>query len=276
MKMENVYYINLNSATERKSAFSRRFMQFADPSWRLTRFEAISAQDQRVQGYPGASTVSEKACFLSHMHLMDKAIFNNTKPFLICEDDCLMGPYTAPLLEKSLDFLKDKDWDLVFTQVGLSSIAQVKPLLKVHRALYPIKSVSFHPLKTYDWSGASCYLVNPKSAKKFRSVFSNSGRLDEPYDFFIRRMIREGHLNALFTFPFLTSLSVVEGDSFIQNHFTQRIGMALAAFGNLMCVNADEVEIQKNLDLLRSFQVDRLNQGLGLLAGVLGQLEMSQ
>ncbi len=273
--MENIYYINLNRASDRKAAFSQRFIQFADPSWRLTRFEAISAEDQRVQIYPGSIIASEKACFLSHIHLIDKAISINSKPFLICEDDCLMGLYTAPLLERSLNFLSGKDWDLVFTQVGLSSISQIKPLLKVHRALYPIKSVSFHPLKTYDWSGASCYLVNPKSAKKLRMLFSNLNKLDEPYDFFIRRMVREGQLNALFTFPFLTSLRIVEGDSSIQSNAVQRIGMALAAFGNLMCVNADELEVQNNLDLLRSFQVDRLNQGFGLLAGVLGQLEMT-
>ena len=84
------YYINLETAVERREQIEANFSAHAASGWTLTRFAATDAALAADSQVPGTLTSAEKACFLSHRALL-RSLQDAVGPVMILEDDAIIG-----------------------------------------------------------------------------------------------------------------------------------------------------------------------------------------
>ena len=128
------FYINLDSANERKLQIERNFLENKGVEWSMSRYAAVDARYIENQMIPGSLSPSEKACFLSHKNLI-KENSNSEDPFLIMEDDAIFGKHTCAIVKSILSSGLDFDWDILFTDVAVPRIETMSDLVKRRQRL---------------------------------------------------------------------------------------------------------------------------------------------
>ena len=146
-------------------------------------------------------------CYLSHAKLIE-ANLGDDEPIFILEDDAAFGRKTCLYVDLALKNEAQKlDWDLIYTDVGVTSIGAMADLVQMKRRLAARKQVEAISLKTLPFIAATAYIVNAKSLSKLHRLLSESPAINIPYDLMLRKLVQEGRLNAYVLFLFLTSIS---------------------------------------------------------------------
>ena len=197
-------YINMQHAIERR-AFVENTIQACkfSPSIFWERFEGIAVDDATVaQISTNGLKRPHVGCFLSHLTCIKSAPANG-RHLLVAEDDVLFSPHTEALLNRAVEQLGNTEWDILFTDVCITS---VHDMLKLFIARKTTPQVILN-LRTLGFCGATCYVINAASKRKVIDALSAFDIMHCPYDLFLRQKIYEGWLTAFATFPFITTLS---------------------------------------------------------------------
>lgn len=112
---EGVFYINLDSRTDRKELFEKRAEEVGVVAERIS---AITPLESEVfplyQGHNDPQRKFKVGCTLSHQHVIRLAKEKGLKNCLIFEDDCVFLEDYKIEIQKCVDELKDIEWDLFY------------------------------------------------------------------------------------------------------------------------------------------------------------------
>lgn len=153
-----IYYINLDKATDRK----KRFIKNNESHFKLNRIKAISPNDNFyknvniIKPLHCNNTDLEICCSLSHLKALHKAYHDNTDFALIMEDDMYFLKYPN---WKDLINSAPSDWDIL-------------QLYTINTTIYKTKNINWivHNLGDH-FSSCGAYLVNKKSLEKILNKF---------------------------------------------------------------------------------------------------------
>jgi GR25 family glycosyltransferase involved in LPS biosynthesis len=200
----DTYYINLESAKDRRHFVEESFRQYGDRNGRLHRVEAVDAARVVADAVPGKISDTEKACFLSHRRAIEHSRRDGAHS-LIIEDDTQFGPSTFGMLDRLGNALDA--FDLVFTDLDFCDVNYMFQFFLLHRELSRDGTFRLLGLKGTPFFGAAAYIVNARSKEKILGLIDGLSSFEFPYDIQLRNWVEAEQLKAGFTFPFLTTLS---------------------------------------------------------------------
>jgi len=243
------FYINLDSETDRKLSITSSFASNADSRWLLTRVPAIDVSYVAQNQIKGTLRAEEKACFLSHR----KIIADNAEAgrnIFILEDDVIFGKKTCYFVDLFLNgTAKNLDWDILFTDVGVTHIGVMADFLLQKRKLLGKNQINIVNLDEVVFFGATAYIINKKSLGKVSKILSDVDKFNIPYDTFLRKLVHDRELNGYVLFPFVTSLSDLSRKSQVQPEQTASADRTWNLFRQLIwfegSVTAHEAMLQE-------------------------------
>ena len=257
------FFINLDRATSRRETIQRTFSSLKPRDLRLERFAAIDVAHVREKNVQGKLTEVEKACFLSHSTIV-KANTKQNENVWILEDDQTFSAKTFGLVSNFFETKsQDLEWDLMYTDVGISSIGVMADLFRYRRDLMRKNSIECLNLQKMPFFGATSYIINRKSIAKIAS-FMEETTLDIPYDLLLRKLIYEGKLNGFVTFPFLTTDSDEAANSSIQKSEFAQTDLIWSLFRRLTWLDGDSFDPTPLLNGIWS-GLDKRSQLYGVL-----------
>jgi GR25 family glycosyltransferase involved in LPS biosynthesis len=257
------FYINLDNAVARRNSIEDSFARHNNCGWTLERFQAVDADYVKANKVPGTLRDEEKACFLSHRKLIGENA-NADEPIFVLEDDTCFAELTFATVDGLLRPPTPLvDWDLLFTDVGISSIGAMAELARLRRELISKQQIKLLDLKLLPFFGSSAYIVNKNSLEKLSRIMS-AEHLNVPYDLLLRTMICDGTLRAFVTFPFLTSNSEHALTSTQQPKSTERTDLIWTLFKRMIWIDGDSFDPTAALDEI-SKSVDQRSAAYGRL-----------
>lgn len=252
MAAMDCFYINLDSAKDRRLHIEKNFAAYKKPGWTLTRFPAIDKAYVERNNIAGAAKPAEKACFLSHQILMGRHL-GDDKSYLILEDDAAFGARTCTLIDTVLDHNKNLDWDILFTDVCIANMLTMFELVKHRQNLGEKKiDVEVMNLRGVEFAGSTAYIVNGKSKLKVHKALSAYTNVDLPYDLFLRQLSHCGALNIHSLFPFVTTVSDYCDDSQIKIAGLNPVDLALNMFRKMIWIERNLNRCRSAIELFRS------------------------
>lgn len=134
--VDNIYYINLNSRTDRLKQIQAEISKY---NIKAKKFEGVRVNDQDLQKYlelrPDLSehdvnlARSRLGCTKSHLNIIEKAKFNNYDCVFIMEDDCHFIRDPRLVLNKAFhDLKKLPECDILY--LGANFLSDIIPLSK--------------------------------------------------------------------------------------------------------------------------------------------------
>lgn len=208
------YYINLDSATDRRASVERNVAEHLPAHWRVERFAAIDKATARA--WPGSSRDADKACGLSHRGVIERSLQHDGHA-MVLEDDVLFGPRSAANIESALASLPDGSWDLLYTDICVPHLQSMLELLQFRRQLVAAGQATFLDLAQMQFAGATAYIVHRDAKARVLALFDRQRSLEQPYDLFLRDRFAARELTGRVVFPFPTSLSEHAESSSIQD-----------------------------------------------------------
>ena len=246
------FYINLDSATERRARLENNFNTIKKPNWNLARFAAIDADYITKNNITGTASPGEKGCFLSHKILIGQNL-ERPGPMMIVEDDAAFGYRTCTLVDTILQQNKDIEWDILFTDVCITSLKKMIDLLHHRRDLTAKKiDIAFMELVQMGFAGSTAYIVSAKSKKKLHDLLAAAHVIDLPYDLYLRHLIHTGALKSYSLFPFVTSLSDFSEDSQIKAADADRPDIAWNVFRKMVWVERNLPKCKIGLESVKN------------------------
>jgi GR25 family glycosyltransferase involved in LPS biosynthesis len=246
------FYINLDSATERRARLESNFNAVKKPNWTLARFAAIDTDYIKQNEIRGTTSPGEKGCFLSHKFLIGQNL-DREGPILIVEDDAAFGYRTCTLIDAILKQNETLDWDILFTDVCITNLKKMIDLLQYRRDMTAKKiDIAFMELIKMGFAGSTAYIVNAKSKKKLYDLLAVADVIDLPYDLYLRHLIHSSKLNGYSLFPFVTSLSEFSEDSQIKSAATDRPDIAWNMFRKMVWVERNLAKCKTGLESVKN------------------------
>ena len=151
VKIEKMYYINLNESVERNKQFLENYKKYNTkiPFERFSAIKSTKAVNKVKKG--------ELGCSLSHMVILDK--ISKSKPgwYLVCEDDCvgdLNSISTNIYLRNIIKYRREKKYINLFTR---------EPEFKDKK----------YDLNITGWNTSS-YIVTPEGANIAKNIIRNN------------------------------------------------------------------------------------------------------
>jgi GR25 family glycosyltransferase involved in LPS biosynthesis len=130
------------------------------------------------------------------------------KTYLIMEDDAQFGVRTCTLIDVVLKPNAHVDWDIMYTDLCIPNLVNMRELLNFRRDLRKNKTeVAFMDLCGVGFAGTTAYIVKCKSKHKLHKALASYRPIDLPYDLFLRQQSHAGSLKIFSLFPFVTTLS---------------------------------------------------------------------
>lgn len=209
------FFINLASATPRRTFLEGNFAANAAPGWYLNRVEATTADEMRARAVPGGLRDTEKACFTSHRRAIEEAL-EAPGHALILEDDACFGPSTCARIAAALAQLPADGWDLVYTDLVIFDPVQMTQLLQLRRALAAGGATTLIDLAATGYCGATAYVVHEAFKPGLAAMLNAEPALETAYDIVLRELVRTGRARGFAAFPFPTTLSPLGDASQIQ------------------------------------------------------------
>jgi GR25 family glycosyltransferase involved in LPS biosynthesis len=245
------FYINLDAAEERRTRVETNFSVCRKPGWTLTRFPAIDKTYVERNAIPGATRPGEKGCFLSHQFLMEQQLADE-KTYLIMEDDAQFGVRTCTIIDTVLKRNAQLDWDIMYTDVCIPNVVNMRELLNFRRDLRRNKTeVAFMDLCGVGFAGTTAYIVNGRSKHKLHEALASYRPIDLPYDLFLRQQSHAGSLKIFSLFPFVTTLSDYSDESQIKAAGANTIDTAWNMFRKMIWIERNLKNCNATLDLLK-------------------------
>jgi len=247
------YFINLDSAADRKSRVEQNFEACKKPGWTLARFPAVDKDYVARNAIAGITRPGEKGCFLSHQLLMEQRL-GDDKTYLILEDDAQFGVRTCTLIDMVLKRNADLDWDIMYTDVCIPNEITMFELLRYRRELRKKRiDVAFINLCGVGFAGTTAYLVNGKSKRKVYEALRayTSASIDLPYDLFLRQLSHRNALKIYSLFPFVTTVSEFSDESQIKAAGTNSLDMAWNMFRKMIWTERNLARCKSTLEMLK-------------------------
>ena len=124
------HYINLKAATARRARLEAQVQALPPGQWVLQRFEAIDANSDECRLAQGRISEREKGCFLSHKALLTQMLHSGVEiPFMVWEDDVLVGPSAHGAVERFLAQAAPSTWDILYTDLIVPDLGSMLELL---------------------------------------------------------------------------------------------------------------------------------------------------
>lgn len=227
------FYINLDSAAQRREYLENNFNAVKSPHWRLSRYPARDAAFVAAHNLPGRLRPAEKACFASHRDLIHQSM-QFEGHVMILEDDAQFGQKTCAAIDQQIianPMLTG--WDIIYTDVCIPNIEDMVQLIRGRQQLEP-ERLNFFDLRAVPYAGATAYIVNQHSKRKVHDLLSQMPSLDVPYDLYLKKLVMEGKITALAAFPFVTTLSDYSESSQIQQGGHQATETVLNLFRKMI------------------------------------------
>lgn len=244
------YYINLESAKVRSQSLEKNYQEQVTSSWPLHRINATNTQDIEALGVSGNLTLTEKACFFSHVKALEESLSNHDHAFIL-EDDAHFGVYSNHAIEQAIRSLEDQPWDILYADLGLTNPANMVEFFMLRKELFAQGNRAWKLLKLENiaFVGATAYIVNRNSKKKLHQFLKSQASLNIPFDLVLRNLVWSKNLLAFMIFPFATTLSALADSSQIQIQQTEVIELVWNAFRRLVWLEADDLGSPKNPNL---------------------------
>jgi GR25 family glycosyltransferase involved in LPS biosynthesis len=264
------HYINLKAATARRARLEAQVQALPPGQWVLQRFEAIDADSDECRLAQGRISEREKGCFLSHRALLTQMLHSGVEiPFMVWEDDVLVGPSAHGAVERFLAQAAPSTWDILYTDLIVPDLGSMLELLTKSRKLRPRQEVEVLDLRGRSFAGASAYLVNPRSLQKVVAALDSVAALNEPVDLLLRRFIHEGALSARALFPFVTTVSDASLQSQIQPNADTGTDLAWTLFRRLMWSECQAESLYPMCNQLSSLHPDPESSVMGVITAAL-------
>lgn len=209
------YYINLDSATGRRTHLEENFSACKAAHWTLQRFPAIDAQSAHTRAFPGPLRPAEKACFLSHRQVLQSCL-GDEKDILVMEDDTLFGMRSCSAIDSFLQHGGTGAWDIIYTDIIVPRLETMVELIQYRHQLTAAGRFTLLDLGKMMFAGTSAYIVNGKSKRKLAGLLECANGLEIPYDLYLRQLIQDRRLAGFAFFPFVTSVSEYSEASHVQ------------------------------------------------------------
>jgi len=256
-------YINLEAQAERKAALEDSFARCCQvPDWKLQRFSAVDSAYVAANRIPGTISSGAKGCFLSHQHIL-RANLGDEEDIFMLEDDALFSPKTFLYLPQILESLRERDWDILFTDTLILEIPAMISLINMRRQLMPANEVTMFDLAGLVFAGSTAYVVNGRSKRKLSGLLDVVTEHNAPYDLFLRKVIHDGGLKAYACFPFLTSVSEHANASQIQTEDGQVSLVLWNTFRRMIWIDRSLDENRELLQAIEARTVDDETQMFG-------------
>lgn len=266
--MLNVYYINLEGATDRRTALEKNLAQFASNKFAIHRINAFDKSYVKTNAVPGKISDSEKGCFLSHIKAIEMSL-ERPGPALILEDDARLFTKFLSVINKILPQIESNS-DLTFLDITVSDFKSMCILNRIHREL--TDSNEFNLLRTsdIDFSGSAAYLLTDNSKKKILNTISQCSVLDEPYDIFLKRLIKTNEISSGFVFPLIATKSDDSLNSSVQQS-GDFLNIVWHSFSKLMFCEFDVAmkNSRADIDLIPESILNERDKLFGKIATVL-------
>ena len=260
------HYINLKTATARRVALEAQLLALPTGQWTAQRFEAIVAESELCRRTPGRISIREKACFLSHRGLLTQELKKAAPdPFMVWEDDVLLGESAHWTVDRFLHQADSSAWDILYTDFIVPDLGSMLELLARRRRLHLRKEVEILDLKGRPFAGASAYVVNPKSLQRIVSLLNSVPVLDEPIDLLLRRLIHQGDLQGYALFPFVTTVADTSLQSQIQIDAASGTDLAWTLFRRLMWTDCQVESLYPMCNQLSSLHPDPESSIMGVI-----------
>lgn len=205
------YFINLDSAVERKESLQQSFKASAPQGLTLERIGAVSGDDIRRSPLLGKLRDTEKACILSHRKAIE-ATTRDQGNSLILEDDAIPGAIGFEVLNGLLQG-DHGDVDVIFTSALVSNTDFIFNQYLLYRNSLNSKQVHLLDMQGLQTAGCDSYIVCSRSKNKLLELLGEIESYNVEYDLLMKQWIHEGRIKALLVFPFLTCLSSLSDTS---------------------------------------------------------------
>lgn len=267
----HIHYINLDSAPQRREALETSFSQTSLLSgWALSRFTAVSIDDERVKKIAGSCSDNEKACFLSHASLVKQASESMDVHWIV-EDDARFWPQSFAAVSTFIENNEEVEWDILFTDITIRSFGTMVDLYLARQKISPTQ-IEYIDIGTCPFCSAVSYVINPNSAKKVAKVLAAPSSINKPWDIHLASAVQEGKLNAFFTLPFVTSLTPHAQSSQIRDMPLDVAAVLERSFRNLLSVSPDTQLIKEMLNQIDTKFVDDKADCFGkIMAGFMSE-----
>ena len=251
------FYINLDSASERRVKFENNFNALKKPHWNLSRFSAVDTEFVKKQDVKGESSPAEKGCFLSHKTIIGANLAHD-RPIFLLEDDAILGARTCALVDRVLAQNDNPDWDILFADVCIPQVHAMVDTLRLRRELAAKKiEITFLSLTKMNFVGSTAYLVNAKSKQKLYDLLNAADELNIPYDLYLRGLAHISALKVFALFPFVTSLSEFSEVSQIRLAGVNRKQAAWNMFRKMIWMERNLADCKSDLEFLKSTLTDK-------------------
>jgi GR25 family glycosyltransferase involved in LPS biosynthesis len=237
------YYINLDSAQQRRIRLEANFSAHRLEHWALHRFPAVAAHSADEAKFPGTLQPGEKACFLSHRQLL-RSCLGDDKTILVMEDDTSFGRHSCAAIENFLQHSGTGPWDIVYTDIIVPRLETMVELIHYRHQLTAAGRFTLLDLSNLMFAGTSAYIVNGRSKRKLVALLEAADRLDVAYDLYLRKLIQEKRLAGFVLFPFITSIADHSDVSQVQSGEMLNTDRIWNSFRKLIWIDRD-LEAQK-------------------------------
>ena len=188
---------------------------------------------------------------------------------MILEDDAMFGPNTCASIEKTLQSIGDDNWDLIYTNVGVTELSAMARLLYMRRhAESSDGNLVLLDAKTLGFAGADAYIVNERAKEKLLDLI-DVRPLDIQYDLFLRELVVIEKLRGLVIVPFPTTLSPLADETQIQHPIAGSFARAVNSFRHLVWADRTFSTVAAELDMLPPDLVDEESALFGRIASAL-------
>ncbi len=257
------FYINLESATQRRSAIEANFAESRKQGWSLERIAAIDTAYVARAEIPGSIRPAEKACFLSHRNAVFHSLGNDDHAFIL-EDDSVFSPKTCAAVDALMATPPSPNWDILFTDIGLSDIATMVELILLRNQIDPTRAVKTLNLKSIGFFGATAYVINKASKAKVFALLNAAPNFDVAYDLYLRNLVAQSRVQAHAVFPFVTTSSDLGDTSTVQPGSDKTTDLIMSLFRKVIWIDGG---VAAHRDVL-----SQIDQSLGEDARALGTL----
>jgi GR25 family glycosyltransferase involved in LPS biosynthesis len=260
-------YINLKSAADRRLELEKNIRSIQPNPWTIERFDAIDINHIKTINLPGKIRPSEKACFLSHVSVLEEMRSKNPKePFIVWEDDVVIGEISHIAISQFLKQIHPNQWDILYTDLIIPDLKSMLDLFILRKKLKSQNQIEIIDLTNHIFAGATSYLINPDSLDKILKPLKDLQSINEPFDLILRRLIHQKAIRGHALFPFATTVSNNSLNSQIQPDSTIGTDLAWTIFRKLMWAEASPEDLYVLSNRLSSLHPDPESSIMGMIA----------
>lgn len=257
--MVRCFYINLESAKNRKKDLESDFLRNKTKNFQLTRIQAIHAKE--IGENKGQITKTDRAVNRSHLKALKEAQ-KATEISAIMEDDTFFFKETFPILERLIRKIPDSPPIVIYTDIMVTTPNWIAEFQRN----YERRKLRLKDLKYVQYAGASFYIAN-RSAIEVMIPYALANLDSQPWDMTMRSLVHKGLLTGKVTTPFLTSVNANADNSDNQPPELQSTDLVWNTYRRSISLHPELFPIRESLHRIRKeYKLSTLNTVSCILA----------